>query len=1692
MSYNQVVGPQNPNVWIRGELANTNSGSSNYAINYGGGITYGGEGFVDGGMSYPGGASIRFDFANDPDPSYTISGWWKPVDGGNSEFMRSALRTDNNTYNSISVNTDGLVWFRASDGTSFTASTIKLNTWNHIAIRSNPDDPFGGVDIYVNGVRTNVSDVNNFMFDASVTLGYTFATGGNPAGFDEMAFWNRSLSESEILAQYNSSYMAVILSQSVVEYLPYGSGKSGTALADWTQGATQSSSPGIFGRAFVGAGSNEDNVRKGGRNGGTTTQTFWIKTTQASGFIMQYQNTAASSGWALYFVDGKLRYGSSTTGTRANSTTSINDGNWHHVALVIGQISNDDRLKIYVDGVQEFTGNVSTVTSTTLAMWVVGRTNFMSTAGATAAVAPAFNGLLDEVAFFDRNLTPAEIQQQYAARPQVYTPPTVVDAKVTTTPVALAFTGTTNNMAYQFMDTTSISGYRSKVQTVGNPIWYTDGLSATNIGTEGGAFTSSNATFQSQGKFTGGIRVGTSSPATKGYVSFNRSTTTAINYNVSFWFKASAEMYARQIWSFRNSTTGLIEELSIGMDGKLYYSTSGQMSTLVRDVVVANNVWHHVVLAAGVNGRIFIDAVAGITRGNLGTPVVTSYISSNNPTDMLAVVGSVVVFDEYWANISGTALSQTQISELYNFKETKQKGEVASFGLFGTTNNNIRGVRGVLVPITAGTIGFNGTNNNTARVSRRELVTPANATFNGVNAVISSTRNYRFQVPAGTTSFFGTNNNRGYTPIANNKAEPAFVTFSARPANVFTPVNRKVTATTATISFTGTTGVAKTRTDRTVTTNAGTTLVRGVDTILPKATLNNNNRWYQQILSTYIAKSQTVVAENYNDPSLGATALQWYKFEGEEPPYLPAVGANGASTGEVGAMQPYQMNIDAGHTRQGIKFSNGGYFKTRVTYPFLIPGAQQQLLGGLKTHYTAEFAFRAYAPGAICNGVRINAAGKLEFLQTNGYWYELRTEYANLLDGQWHHMVFISPQAYFVPPESNPDRNFVLVDGKVVSAVHAPVYVPNTWGYDTVTGANPQIDFDDIIIHMFRIISTSEAAKLYYEYSEAVITNAGVPARMTLRGTNDNRPKGNVLRVLALYGSPAGYTTNGGEIFKYMNEYSSFKISNGTEAQNSPTGFQNDGGRGDTFRYNGMLVFPVGYTARNASAAGVLDTNRANYVDDKTGYTRLIDFDNDFAIDPADFDIVTVVRWPSMQDSLVTRPFLNSGVGSSNTNQAQGAEPNDILLARRNTIEKFALGILKLANKGVSVWVQDPATAQGLGLITGYTDIQDRMTERSEDDGTPNQGARETELKYNKTPLTFSPNTPGYADTGHNVWKRRVTAVIPNLTDVPSWNTIDSVEWRDANVFAAHAVQYRRKYRFFSGMVSGDEFAVISDANIGAEFTYAKGFVSADPTGYIGTPVTMGQNVVSTKAGTNVANPYKDRIMTLAVEAGTVIKNIKINARIFAEFNEKQSQPTVLMGNDKSYNNGRPLLPNETANDWDYDSTRENQIVANYALERFRNNTYIGAEAQPYIVYGNGVPSYFYTSLDMHTRGIKWLQAYEAPSAGDSRVQATAASVTVRGTTGSAVRNTRNTRVKGEVARTRFEFTMPKNYNNTNPRVTGFPATVAFNGVDIQAIVKVNVGTIVMTAPNTRTSGDGQDLVLYYSNWAPALYKEEI
>jgi hypothetical protein len=125
-------------------------------------------------------------------------------------------------------------------------------------------------------------------------------------------------------------------------------------------------------------------------------------------FIDNY--TSASSGQLAFRVNGSgqyLLYYKITTGgtqtlfnTSSFSASDLLDDTWHHVALTMSGTS----VKIYEDGSEKYTATLSS-------SYVAQATNFRI--GANLGKTAVYDGLMDEVAFFERELTSAQISSQY-------------------------------------------------------------------------------------------------------------------------------------------------------------------------------------------------------------------------------------------------------------------------------------------------------------------------------------------------------------------------------------------------------------------------------------------------------------------------------------------------------------------------------------------------------------------------------------------------------------------------------------------------------------------------------------------------------------------------------------------------------------------------------------------------------------------------------------------------------------------------------------------------------------------------------------------------------------------------------------------------------------------------------------------------------------------------------------------------------------------------------------------------------------------------------------------------------------------------------------------------------------------------------------------------------------------------------
>ncbi|MBL8382472.1 MAG: DUF2341 domain-containing protein, partial [Burkholderiales bacterium] len=146
----------------------------------------------------------------------------------------------------------------------------------------------------------------------------------------------------------------------------------------------------------------------------TGTLAAWIRTSATSGVIVEVSDIADSVSAAALWVhtNGKLAFTVYENGVGqldVLSTVSVNDGNWHHVAVTVDSGGN----KLYIDGaLASVTYNIGSASTnrffddvTGVDVMHIGRDQ--NNAGGRYY----FNGLIDDVRVYDRALALADIGQ---------------------------------------------------------------------------------------------------------------------------------------------------------------------------------------------------------------------------------------------------------------------------------------------------------------------------------------------------------------------------------------------------------------------------------------------------------------------------------------------------------------------------------------------------------------------------------------------------------------------------------------------------------------------------------------------------------------------------------------------------------------------------------------------------------------------------------------------------------------------------------------------------------------------------------------------------------------------------------------------------------------------------------------------------------------------------------------------------------------------------------------------------------------------------------------------------------------------------------------------------------------------------------------------------------------------------------
>ncbi len=140
---------------------------------------------------------------------------------------------------------------------------------------------------------------------------------------------------------------------------------------------------------------------------------FWMQTDSVSTcsgneVVIGRSNSSAMRWWAGCWDGGQAAFHLIDTGGQSalvTGITDLTDGDWHHVVAVRAASAN--RIRIYVDGIEEnwtsatYTGGFDSTADLNIGWFNLSTSQFH------------FDGIVDEVALYDRALSAGEIQQHY-------------------------------------------------------------------------------------------------------------------------------------------------------------------------------------------------------------------------------------------------------------------------------------------------------------------------------------------------------------------------------------------------------------------------------------------------------------------------------------------------------------------------------------------------------------------------------------------------------------------------------------------------------------------------------------------------------------------------------------------------------------------------------------------------------------------------------------------------------------------------------------------------------------------------------------------------------------------------------------------------------------------------------------------------------------------------------------------------------------------------------------------------------------------------------------------------------------------------------------------------------------------------------------------------------------------------------
>ena len=386
----------------------------------------------------------------------TLSAWINPKSDGQNNagqaFDKSKYAFQVISESSGNVKVQFAVTLSGGAARWETPLSVPLNTWTHILVTYDSDNPTTDPIIYLNGSAvtltetispsgTHVSDASSNLILGNRNDGVTTFDGL----LNDLAIWDSALTANEVTALYNSGLPLLPTTDSgnyassddlvgywrndgvttwtdrstnsnngtvsgspasiiVPEGLNEGRDSQGYYLTD-----TDSISSGIRlkGAEYIDIGKSEAYPFKGGQNLPFSVEA-WVKVND----LTALNGVIGNSGECFYirlFSNGRIEafLKGSGGGYIKQEVSSVTSAGWHHLCVTYDGSGNRDNINIFWDSTEQSNAPSSSGTYTSLA------TTANNLQIGTINGGSYFGGSLDEIKIYDKVLSNAEILKNY-------------------------------------------------------------------------------------------------------------------------------------------------------------------------------------------------------------------------------------------------------------------------------------------------------------------------------------------------------------------------------------------------------------------------------------------------------------------------------------------------------------------------------------------------------------------------------------------------------------------------------------------------------------------------------------------------------------------------------------------------------------------------------------------------------------------------------------------------------------------------------------------------------------------------------------------------------------------------------------------------------------------------------------------------------------------------------------------------------------------------------------------------------------------------------------------------------------------------------------------------------------------------------------------------------------------------------